>query len=637
VAQFLDTFDVERTSLLRGLDRFEQVWSRFQQHRGLEMDGTEQSDSLISGEVELVRRELEQARLNVGLFGLIKRGKSTLLNSLLGLEVSSMHVTPETAVPVYVDYGDTPRADVYFADGRVVSVAPEEVHFHTSQKHNANNVKGVMHVHQHVPVGFLRNGVRLVDTPGLDDAQTDEIYTERTLQELDAVDAGVIVFLSPPTVGATELDFLQEVSARQLKKVFLVCNMYPQHFHDPETRRAVLSYVGGRIVEASRKAGLSGRVRIYAVCALEAWQARKEMDIERYRASGAALLHRDLEQFLSESAGRRMINEAARRISYASNLAKGEVRVRRALLDDPELLASHRARLDDDVRRLEREFDVAINATIAAVEPLRIRVRSMLTKPFPRAKRTIEACKTVEELEEFASKFRREIEVSAEVAARTFQAGFESILERLRVTLEDKFNEVVLEIASNAPKIVLNQRAFLLTPDQLRAVRRDSDVDLTRALSGAAAGSVLSGGVAIALVGGVLGPVGLLAGALVGWKFGELFGSSRGVAKGKELLIERLDEIALELTRDFDKQVRTKSHSVADVVRRRRRSFASDLYREFEFVEALAKDHERVESYRRDCDRFAEAFDDCAASVLRSVGLTAESLAAEEAKKAAVG
>jgi hypothetical protein len=170
------------------------------------------------------------------------------------------------------------------------------------------------------------------------------------------------------------------------------------------------------------------------------------------------------------------------------------------------------------------DFDAAIDATIASVEPLRLRVRGMLMKPFPRAKRAVESARSAEELEEFAGRFRRELEVSSEIASRTFQAGFESILDRLRTTLEERFQDVIVELATGAPKIVLSKRAFLLTPDQLRAVRRDSDVDLTRALSGAAAGSILSGGAAVALAGGILGPIGLLAGALVGWKFGELFG-----------------------------------------------------------------------------------------------------------------
>lgn len=620
MAEFLDAFDAERDSLLKAVDRFNQVWYRFQDRRGLEVEGQDISDSLISGELAFVRHDLEQTRFNVGVFGLIKRGKSTLLNSLLGLEVSSMHVTPETAVPVYVEYG-TPQADVYFADGTVKHVDPSEVERYTSQKHNENNQLGVLNVHQKVEVPFLRNGVRLVDTPGLDDAQADEVYTERTLQELDAVDAGVVVFLSPPTVGATELSFLQDVVSRQLKKVFLVCNMYPQHFNDPETRNHVLSYVGGRIVEASKRAGLSGEVRLYPVCALEAWEARQAEDIDRFKASGAARLLRDIETFLEQEAGKQILQESAERVAHAANLAKGEVNVRQRLLDDPELLAAHRQKLDENVRELEADFNRVVRNAMAGVDPLRMKVRGQLLAPFARAKRKIAECSSAEEIEKFSRRFKREVELAGETASRTFQRGFTSVLDRLRNVLEERFESVMGDLSTSVPKVSLNGRAFLLSPDQVQSARRADDGGLTQAVGGAAAGSLVSGGAAFALIGGVLGPLGLLAGALVGWKMGEVFGGSRGLERAKEMLIERLDEVSAELTKDFDRQVERQVSAVQEIANRRRHSFAADLYSQFELVEALANDQEKLDNYRRDCERFIEAFDNCGRSALKISGL----------------
>src|SRR5690606_12626482 len=65
-----------------------------------------------------VRGRLQSSSIEVGVFGEVKRGKSTLLNALLGTVVSSMRVTPETAVPVWVENGRGP-AEVLHADGRI--------------------------------------------------------------------------------------------------------------------------------------------------------------------------------------------------------------------------------------------------------------------------------------------------------------------------------------------------------------------------------------------------------------------------------------------------------------------------------------------------------------------------------------
>ena len=49
--------------------------------------------------------------------GEAKRGKSTLINALLGRAVLPAGVTPLTAVATTVRYGDDPHAEVRFADG----------------------------------------------------------------------------------------------------------------------------------------------------------------------------------------------------------------------------------------------------------------------------------------------------------------------------------------------------------------------------------------------------------------------------------------------------------------------------------------------------------------------------------------
>ena len=60
---------------------------------------------------------LDAARLRVLVVGEAKRGKSTLINALLGRDVLPSGVTPLTAVATTVRYGDDPRIEVAFLDG----------------------------------------------------------------------------------------------------------------------------------------------------------------------------------------------------------------------------------------------------------------------------------------------------------------------------------------------------------------------------------------------------------------------------------------------------------------------------------------------------------------------------------------
>jgi hypothetical protein len=480
----------------------------------------------------------------------------------------------------------------------------------------------VTHVEQGVPVPFLRNGTRLIDTPGLDDAAADDVYTERTLQELDVCDAGVVVFLSPPTVGATEIDFLEEVVSRDLKKTFLVCNMYPQHFHDKQTRRDVLNYVGGRIVEASRRAGQRGEVRVYPVCAYEAWQARVHEDVDMWKRSGADRLMRDLEGFLSDVAGKEALVEAVERIEKAAAMAKNEVRIRQQLLSDPDQLESLHAQVDERITRLEGIVNATLDTSLEKVEPLRLQVRQMMLTPFADARRQVEALETVDQIEEFGLKFKRRVEVASEEAGRRFQSGFEWIIDDLRKRLEAQLQDVVSDIVPNLPPIRLSTSGMLVTPDQLQMLRSGARAAKKTERTSALAGGIGGGAMTLAALGTsavLLSPLGLLAGALAGWKLSSALLGRRRLDQAREAVIERLEEISARLTRDFDRQVTVIVDALRDSVDRRRRGFASDLYEQFDLVKGIAHDPAVMEQQRLEADRFSQAFDACSDRARRVV------------------
>ena len=74
--------------------------------------GTERDREQIAA----LRDRLDAARLRVLVAGEAKRGKSTLINALLGREVLPSGVTPLTAVTTTVRYGDDERAEARYLD-----------------------------------------------------------------------------------------------------------------------------------------------------------------------------------------------------------------------------------------------------------------------------------------------------------------------------------------------------------------------------------------------------------------------------------------------------------------------------------------------------------------------------------------
>ncbi len=110
---------------------------------------------------------LEDNHLEVALFGRVSCGKSSLLNALLDTNVLPVGVNPITAVPTKLRYGNSLRAEVTFASGRVEQVSLEEFSRLISEQGNPGNVRNIVRAMAEVPSSRLKKGILLVDTPGL--------------------------------------------------------------------------------------------------------------------------------------------------------------------------------------------------------------------------------------------------------------------------------------------------------------------------------------------------------------------------------------------------------------------------------------------------------------------------------------
>jgi len=113
-----------------------------------------------------LRDRLAAARLRVLVAGEAKRGKSTLINALLGRPVLPSGVTPLTAVVTTVRYGEDPHAEVRFGDGHEEKYPLAALGDLVTERGNPRNRRGIAAVTAFVDAPVLAGGVELVDTPG---------------------------------------------------------------------------------------------------------------------------------------------------------------------------------------------------------------------------------------------------------------------------------------------------------------------------------------------------------------------------------------------------------------------------------------------------------------------------------------
>ena len=221
-------------------------------------------------QIAALRARLDAARLRVLVAGEAKRGKSTLINALLGRAVLPAGVTPLTAVATTVRYGNDPHAEVRFADGheekQPLTVLPDLV----TERGNPGNRRHVAAVTVYLDAPVLAGGVELVDTPG-----TGSVFawdTAAAHEALETMDAAVFVLTADPPVSAAERDLYAKITGLSVA-TFTVLNK-ADHLdaagltEAAEFTRQVLAQAGRSSGTPGAPDALDARGRIYPVSAL---------------------------------------------------------------------------------------------------------------------------------------------------------------------------------------------------------------------------------------------------------------------------------------------------------------------------------------------------------------------------------
>ena len=203
--------------------------------------------TLVAREAEALDRRTAEGRFFVACVGQFKRGKSTLLNALVGRAVLPVGVVPVTAVITVIRHGLEPAARVNMADGRTIEIGLEQVRNYVTEELNPGNGKLVNVVDVVLPSPILRGGLCLVDTPGIGSVFAGN--TEATRAFVPHVDAALIVLGADPPISGDELALIEDMSSHV---AHLICVLNKADRLGPEERQVASQFA--RRVLANRLA-----------------------------------------------------------------------------------------------------------------------------------------------------------------------------------------------------------------------------------------------------------------------------------------------------------------------------------------------------------------------------------------------
>ncbi len=254
-----------------------------------------------------------KGRFHLAVLGQFKRGKSTLLNALIGEPILPVGVVPLTAAPTFIRFGEAPKIRVQYQDDRKgdefngTSTAERNAYLaeFVTEDGSPQNRLCVAEVQVEMPVSILANGLVLIDTPGI--GSTYRHNTMATINFLQQCDAALFLISADPPITEVELAFLRQVREK-VPRLFFVLNKID--YLDNRELEEALSFYKRVLAENSH---WNSEFPVFCVSARKGLDAKVAEDPRKWTASGMAQLETFLVDFLAREKVNALMDAISRR------------------------------------------------------------------------------------------------------------------------------------------------------------------------------------------------------------------------------------------------------------------------------------------------------------------------------------
>ncbi|MEM9976438.1 MAG: dynamin family protein [Cyanobacteria bacterium P01_D01_bin.2] len=297
--------------------------------------------------------QLQQGTYRIVVLGEMKRGKSTLINALVGEALLPSDVNPCTALLSLLRHGPKPKVTLHYSDGKPAktidfatfrsdyTISPDE-----ARQLETSAFPDISHVVIECPAPLLASGLEIVDTPGLNDT---EARNQQVLSYLNEAQAVVFVLDATQPVTLDERRYLRNYIQNRDLDCFYVVNGWDRlqtGLVNPEDTEALAAAVAQQrqVFTQSLPEGATW----FEVSALAA--LRQQRRGESLTGSGVDTFWAALDSFLTQRRGQGELQRAAK-LAHRAYSALQETVARRIPLLDEDL-----SELQQRVASVESEF-----------------------------------------------------------------------------------------------------------------------------------------------------------------------------------------------------------------------------------------------------------------------------------------
>ena len=193
---------------------------------------------------EKLKQDLENGEFSIVVVGEFSAGKSTLLNALMRKRILPSFTNETTATVNFLRHKNKSKTGeagtVYYKDGTTKNLDNDDLE--TIQKYVTTKGEEVASTVEHLDLyldsEFLKDGVTLVDSPGLNGIA--EGHREITEQQILKSHASIFLFSCDHPGSKTDFEFLNELQKKVKTIIFVLNKIDSIKIHEGETVEGII-------------------------------------------------------------------------------------------------------------------------------------------------------------------------------------------------------------------------------------------------------------------------------------------------------------------------------------------------------------------------------------------------------------
>lgn len=190
---------------------------------------------------------IKTKQYNVAVMGEFKRGKSSLINALLGSGILPADATPTTATVNRITYGSEPKTVITYKDGETEEIQIDKLTEYVTKltQDGESRAARVKEAVVYFPTVICQNNVDIIDTPGLNDEAR---MTKITIDMIKHVDAIIVPIHARSPFSISEKQFVcQLIESDAVGNLIFVVTFMDQMDPDDYVYEQFMDFIKNRI------------------------------------------------------------------------------------------------------------------------------------------------------------------------------------------------------------------------------------------------------------------------------------------------------------------------------------------------------------------------------------------------------